>query len=384
MKRLAIITTHPIQYYAPVFKLLAKAITLKVFYTGGEQLINQFDRGFNKKIEWDLPLLDGYDYQFLENSSADAGTHHFKGIVNPKGIQRINEFKPNAILIYGWAFSSHLKIIRFFSGKIPLYFRGDSTLMDDKPTIRTLLKRVFLTWVYRHIDVAFYVGEKNRAYFEHFGLANRQLIFAPHAIDNDRFSNDETDALAVRKQFKLNNDDVLILFAGKLEAKKNPALLLNTFFDLNLSKAHLLFVGNGPLESKLKAEIEGHKAKDNRVHFMDFQNQTQMPAIYQSCDLFCLPSKGPGETWGLAVNEAMAAGKAILISDKVGCSTDLLKPGLNGEIFNTEKAEDFRNKLINMLGDKTRLVHYGEASKKIIQDWSFEKQVNSFLEVFNS
>lgn len=385
MKRLAIITTHPIQYYAPAFRLLAKGITLKVFYTGGVQLVNQFDKGFNKKIEWDIPLLEGYAYEFLENLASDPGTHHFKGISNPKSIESITDYKPDSILVFGWAFQSHLRIIRHFKGKIPVYFRGDSTLIDQKFGVKSNLKKLFLSWVYHHIDFAFYVGEKNKSYFKHYGLTDKSLRFSPHAIDNERFSMDrKKDADEIRKNLKIEPNDLLILFAGKLESKKNPELLLHAFFELDLPNVHLLFVGNGALKEKLKGESDKHKANNSRVYFMDFQNQSQMPAVYQACDLFCLPSKGPGETWGLAVNEAMATGKAILVSDQVGCAVDLVKPKINGDVFKSEDLTDLKSKLDYLVTDKNELSKLGEASKKIIECWSFEKQVNSFLETFNS
>ena len=62
-KKIAIVTSHPIQYYAPLFRLLAKKVELKVFYTWGKEALVKFDPGFGKKVEWDIPLLDGYEYQ---------------------------------------------------------------------------------------------------------------------------------------------------------------------------------------------------------------------------------------------------------------------------------------------------------------------------------
>ncbi|MNI79776.1 UDP-D-galactose:(glucosyl)lipopolysaccharide-1,6-D-galactosyltransferase [compost metagenome] len=116
-----------------------------------------------------------------------------------------------------------------------------------------------------------------------------------------------------------------------------------------------------------------------RIHFLDFQNQTAMPVVYQACDLFCLPSQGPGETWGLAVNEAMAAGKAVLVSDKVGCAADLVKPMINGAIFKSGDLADLKQKLKTLTENKTKLAQMGLASHQIIQDWSFEKQVKAIV-----
>lgn len=417
MKKLAIITTHPIQYYAPVFKLLAEKIQLKVFYTWGNQSVAKYDQGFVKQIEWDIPLLDGYDYLFLENTAKDPGTHRFSAIVNPTLLEEIQYFKPDAILIYGWAWKSHLKVLRFFKGKIPVYFRGDSTLLDERKSVKRLLRKLFLKWVYSHVDQVFYVGTNNKAYFKHFGLKEKQLIFIPHAVDNDRFATENIlEAESLRTQLGIKRNEVLILFSGKLEPKKNPGLLLDAFIDLDLKNAHLLFVGNGMLEERLKIKVKGlgfsgegltekvsfgyvqndskcsselraerlKESVKSRIHFIDFQNQSQMPTMYQACDLFCLPSQGPGETWGLAVNEAMAAGKAILVSDKVGCATDLVSPGINGEIFKSRDLTDLKQKLKVFTENQNKLAQMGLASQKIIKDWSFEKQVNQIIEAIQN
>lgn len=377
MKKLAIITTHPIQYYAPVFKLLAKEIQLKVFYTWGEQSMIKYDQGFNQQIEWDIPLLDGYDYQFLVNISKNPGTHHFKGINNPGLLSAVQDFEPNVILIFGWAWKSHLKALRFFKGKIPIYFRGDSTLLDQQKNFKSLLRKLFLKWVYSHVDKVFYVGNANKSYYSQFGLKEKQLVFAPHAIDNNRFGKiDPQETTEIREKLAINQNSILILFAGKLESKKTPNLLLKTFKQLSNPYLQLLFVGNGELEKELKITAGNF----SNIHFMDFQNQSKMPAIYQVCDLFCLPSKGPNETWGLAVNEAMAAGKAVLVSTKVGCAADLVKPGINGEVFKSNNLNDLMQKLKELTKNKEKLIEMGIQSQKIIQDWSFEKQVKAIVD----
>ncbi|WP_316824782.1 glycosyltransferase family 4 protein [Pedobacter miscanthi] len=379
MKKLAIITTHPIQYYAPVFKLLAKKTQLKVFYTWGEQSMVKYDKGFAKQIEWDIPLLDGYDYQFLANTSKDPGTHHFNGIINPGLVSAVQDFEPNAILIYGWAWKSHLKALRFFKGKIPIYFRGDSTLLDQQNNFKNLLRKIFLKWIYSHVDKAFYVGSTNKNYYSQFGLKEKQLIFAPHAIDNNRFEKiDQQETIKIRKKLSIGADSILILFAGKLEPKKAPDLLLKALKKLANPNLQLLFVGNGQLQKELKTTAGNF----SNIHFMDFQNQSKMPAIYQACDLFCLPSKGPNETWGLAVNEAMAAGKAILVSTKVGCAVDLVKPGINGEVFKSNDLDDLMQKLTELAESKEKLTKMGIQSQQIIQNWSFEKQVEAIVNTF--
>ena len=380
MKKLAIISTHPIQYNAPIFKLLneRKKIEIKVFYTWGESvLFKKFDPGFKKEIKWDIPLLEGYEHTFVNNTAKNPGSHHFWGIKNPSLIHEIEFWQADCILVFGWRFYSHLKCIRYFKNKIPVYFRGDSTLLDtkDKPIIN-FFRHLLLKWVYKNVDKAFYVGKANKAYFKKFGLKENKLVFAPHAIDNFRFSNDFS--ISYKKTLGIPLDSIVILFAGKFESKKNPFLLLDAFHQIKNKNVHLLFVGNGELENEIIDRINNKNYQDqNRIHLLPFQNQSEMPSVYQSSDIFILPSSGPNETWGLSVNEAMAAGKAIIVSDKCGCHLDLIVDGLNGFVFKSNDKNSLIESMLQTI-DKNKFISMGKESKRIISNWTFNTIAETF------
>lgn len=372
--RLAIISTHPIQYNAPLFGLLAQNtdFKIKVFYTLGIDSSEFTDPGFKKTIKWDIPLLHGYDYTFVKNKSASPSTSSFWGIYNPSLIQEIELFDATHILIYGWSFHSHLNVLRYFHKKIKIFFRGDSTLLDEKPGFKTMFRRLALYWVYRHIDKALYVGTHNKKYFLKHGLSVSNLIFAPHAIDNSRFRNDNlyaTQAYQLRNRLIGNTDKIVFLFIGKFEKKKNPLLLIKAFKQLDPLQCTLLMVGNGPLEQELIKESVGCA----NIKFLPFQNQTQMPIVYRTADVLILPSDGPGETWGLCINEAMACGLAVIASTKVGCAVDLVHPGINGYIFEAGDFEDLREKLeLITIKTKEELKAMGATSRSIIENWSYD------------
>jgi len=223
------------------------------------------------------------------------------------------------------------------------------------------------------------VGIANKAYFKNYGLHESQLIFAPHAVDNKRFAEDRhLEALAIRTKFGIPEKGILVLYAGKLEEKKNPQILLNSFIGLRKENLYLLFVGNGQLETALKTKARKSK-KRQFIFFEDFKNQAVLPAYYQACDLFCLPSKGPGETWGLAVNEAMAASKAILVSNKVGCVANLAIEGANGYVFAFDSSKRIAENLRLLLFDKENLMKMGEASKNMIKNYTFEIQALNII-----
>lgn len=370
MKRLAIITTHPIQYYAPIFKLLhqREQIVINVFYTWGEGALNKYDPGFQKTIQWDMPLLEGYPFEWVTNVASNPGSHHYKGIITPALNKQIETWGADAILVFGWAYQGHLAAMRYFKGRLPVFFRGDSTLLDKSSGLKSAIKKMFLKRVYNNIDHAFYAGANSKAYFKAYGLRDAQLTFAPHAVDNDKFSAVRTqEVIELRNKLKLSSGDILILFAGKFESKKNPLLLIDAFKKIKREGVHLLFVGNGDLEEELK-----NKAGDDRyIHFMDFQNQSVIPVIYQAADIFCLPSAGPGETWGLAVNEAMAAGKAVIVSDKVGCAVDLVKNNINGRVFKSSYVVELTDALQQLTISKDALQQMGSQSAEIVKPWNF-------------
>ena len=385
MKKLAIVTTHPIQYHAPLFRLIAGSskVEIKVFYTWEQsQQGAKYDPGFDRHIEWDIPMLEGYDYCFVKNTASNPGTHHFNGIVNPGLIKEIEEWSPDAVLVFGWSYNSHLKCLRHFHGKIPVLFRGDSTLLDEKPGVKKWFRRVFLKWVYQHIDYALYVGANNKNYFLKHGISEQSLLFAPHAIDNDRFAEPEEDytreALLWRSKLGIEPDDIVALFAGKLEPKKNPFFLLDLVKNIPNRKFKMLIIGNGALENKLKESAAG----DSRIIFLDFQNQQKMPVVYRLADLFILPSAGPGETWGLAVNEAMATGRAVLVSSKAGCAIDLVRDHENGLILegSGEACIDF---ISVMMKDRTRLTEMGLRSREIIRQYSIQNIAEAIITALN-
>ena len=374
MKKLAIVTSHPIQYNAPWFRLLAarKKVQVKVYYTWSQSSGGgQYDPDFGKHIAWDIPLLDGYDHVFIANTSIKPSSDHFKGLINPGLNKAIADWAPNAVLVIRWSFQSHLSCMRYFHKRVPILTRGDSTLLDLQPGWRKIMRGIVLRYIYNLVDCALYVGKHSKDYFKAYGLKEAELILAPHAVDNDRFAETAITIEAGRqwrKQLSISADDLVFLFAGKLEPKKNPALLLQAFIALDAPGVHLVMVGNGVQEVVLKNQYAQHKG----IHFVDFKNQSAMPGIYNLCDVFVLPSQGPEETWGLALNEAMANKRAVIASNKCGGTIDLIIDGENGYIFESGNMAALVEKMKAMIDNKDQIAKMGNRSHQIIQQFSFE------------
>jgi glycosyltransferase involved in cell wall biosynthesis len=356
MSRLAIVLSHPTQYYSPWFRWLGTHTRLdfRVFYLWEFGVTAQRDPEFGHRFKWDVDLLSGYDHEFVPNVARDPGTHHFSGLNNPTLPERLRAWQPDAVLLFGYAYRTHLGLIR--RPPAPLIFRGDSHLIGHQPS---WLKRFVLRRLYARFAAVTYVGKANRDYFRAFGVPEDKLHFAPHCVDGDRFIQDEACARSVarlREELDLGGRKV-VLYAGKLIPAKQPDALLDVFLKLAPPDFALVFVGEGSERAALEARAAGHP--DCVVRFLPFANQSEMPSRYALADLFVLPSRGLYETWGLAVNEAMHLGVPCLVSDRVGCQRDLVTDGETGWVFPATDTAAFQAALSRALqtlrGDRTEL-----------------------------
>ncbi|NCU05222.1 MAG: glycosyltransferase family 1 protein, partial [Chitinophagaceae bacterium] len=216
MKKLAIITTHPVQYHAPLFRLLHERgrIAVKVFYTWGQSKDAVYDARFGLERSWDIPLLEGYDHVFVRNTSRRPDSNRFFGVINPGFVEQLRKEQFDAVLVYRWSLFSHVRILRAFGKHSRLFFRGDSHLIHSQSSVKTLVKKWLMRFVYQNITKAFYVGQYNKAYFKEYGFTDEQLVYAAHAIDNNRFSNESEkwEASAKRERQLRSIPDNCIVF----------------------------------------------------------------------------------------------------------------------------------------------------------------------------
>lgn len=374
MKKIAIISSHPIQYYAPWFRYLTSEtdIDLKVFYLWDFGISEQVDSGFNQAIKWDIPLLEGYAYEFVPNVSKEPGTSHFWGLQNPTLLQRVKAFSPAAVLMMNYNYASLYRFIWQWSKlSAPLLFRGDSHRLFHRSGLKSVLRRYWISAIYRNFSGLLYVGKANAQYFKYHSVPTNRLFFSPHSVENQRFvSQSELARLHADKwkaELGIPNGHRVILFAGKFSNKKRPIDLLKAFVNAKLSKVSLLFVGAGPLATELKAAA----ASCDNIYFAPFQNQSYMPRTYAAGDVFVLPSYGGGETWGLAINEAMCSGRPIIASDHVGCAEDLVQSDYNGLVFPAGNIKALTDALKKAFASSQRLETWGANSTKIIRSYSY-------------
>lgn len=363
MRRLAIVLSHPVQYYSPWFRWLRThtALEFRVFYLWEFGVTPQRDPQFGTTFQWDVDLLAGYDSEFVPNVARDPGTHHFGGLDNPALTARLAAWRPDAVLLFGYNWRSHQRVVWWARRHgVPLLFRGDSHLLGR--TQLPLLRRLLLRFLYRQFAGFAYVGAANRDYFRALGVPETRLFFAPHAVNAEHFNPADPSTRAAAEKLRVELGLAakrVVLFAGKFSAAKQPVALLEAFLAVAAGDDALVFVGDGAEKDRLTALAATRP--DAHVRFLPFANQSEMPARYLLADIFALPSRGHYETWGLAVNEAMHLGVPCLVSDLVGCQRDLVTPGETGWVFAAdnpaELAATLRTALRTTPEDMRRLGH---------------------------
>jgi glycosyltransferase involved in cell wall biosynthesis len=269
---------------------------------------------------------------------------------------------------------------------VPVLLRAESHPRVDPPSAaKKYAKYLALRALFSRLAGFLCIGTLNKAYYQHFGVPESRLFWCPYTVDNAFFRR-HADALAsqrhaLRAQWGILDSRPVILFAGKLGAVKQPLLLLEAYRRVRQRRAcALLMAGEGPLRGEVEGEIRRSSIPD--VHITGFLNQTEIPKAYAAADLLVLPSRA--EPWGLVVNEAMNFSLPIVVSDRVGCGPDLVRPGVNGEVFDHNSADALEAALERCISRPGRLLELGRASLERIQQWGLPESARGITEAISA
>jgi glycosyltransferase involved in cell wall biosynthesis len=383
--RLTAVLTHPVQYSAPWFRHIAAhcpEIELTVLYAS-EPTPEQQGVGFGTAFAWDAPLTEGYACRVLRPARPGDSVHsgRFWGVNVPEMARALRESRPDVALVPGWHSVTLLRAIRECRrARIPVLYRGDTHSGAAPAGWRRLLWAPRTWALLRLFDGYLSVGRRSRAYLERFGAPGSRIWPSPHCVDNELFARAaETyrrpdERAAARQALGLRPDDWIVLFVGKVEANKRTVDLVRAVSQLG-SRASLLVAGSGELLDECRAEAERLGA---RVAWAGFLNQGAMGRAYGVADCLAMPSQG--ETWGLAVSEAMAAGLPGVVSDRVGCAPDLIVPGSTGEVFPVGDVEALAA-AIERVRRRAEAGHdWAPACRERVQRYSFEQATAGLLE----
>ena len=388
--RLAVVISHPIQYFAPLYRRLAQQpdIDLTVYFCGRQGLESYEDAGFGMPVQWDIPLLEGYDYEFLPNLRRREQIGGFFSLVNPGLVSELRRNRYDALLASGHVYFSYvLGILAAKLTGIPVFMRCETHLLLRRSSLKAALRRPVMTFFYRVLcDRCLPIGTRNREFYLAHGVRHDRLFDVPYVVDNDYFVQAIAPFKACQHETRLGLglpvDKPLILYLSKLTPRKRPHDLLAAFRLLRERgiEAALVFVGAGESEASLRAYADEHRIAD--VCFAGFRNQSELPKYYASADVFVLPSED--EPWGLVINEAMCAGLPIVASEEIGAVPDLVKHGYNGLTYGAGDVEQLAAHLVSLASNKALREQMGENSLAVIQEWDLERCVEGVSAALHS
>ncbi|NQW00558.1 MAG: glycosyltransferase family 4 protein [Rhodospirillales bacterium] len=363
--RLLYLVSHPIQYQAPLLRQIAglPGIELFVLFETLDNATTYHDPGFAQAITWDVPLTDGYDH----------------AMVRDRDHLRTEIAKSQVLWIHGWDTRLKRKALKMArQAGVRTLMRGENTdaAMPDGRGLKGLLKRLYLARIFSQCDGFLCIGADNRDYYRTRGIGDARLFAMAYTVDNAFFATRIADAAksrtAFRQSLNIPGDCPVILFAGKLQARKHPLTLLRAFKALDRQKAQqpvLIYVGDGEQRRELEAAAAGMA---DRVKILGFKNQTELPAFYDLADVFVLAAEK--EPWGLSVNEAMIGGCVPVVTPECGCARDLVD-ARTGRIVAPGDADALAAALAELLADRARLAAMAAAAKDRIAGWGLDRSV---------
>jgi glycosyltransferase involved in cell wall biosynthesis len=382
-----------------LLRLLAQqpGLELTVLYTSDFSVRSYHDKGFGAAVEWDVPLLGGYPHEFLPRLLDGHDVSFFRPL--NRGIyRRLWQGQFNVLWIHGYAtLNSWMAMAAAKMLGIPVLLRTDSTLIDHpRGPAKLALKSIFFRILRRFTFGVLSVGQRNTEYWRHHLGPDITVFSIPYAVDNAFFQERCRAASATREQLRqqlgLEANRPVLLFASKLLARKCCIDLVDAYFELvrrlklkdgSRRLPYLLIVGEGEQRPQIEARLQQASAEDREgVQLLGFRNQSELPRFYDLCDVFVLPSIH--EPWGLVVNEAMNAGKAIVVSDQVGCQPDLVEDGDNGVVFPARNVSALADALERVLEGPTVYRKMGERSLERIQAFSFAANIRGLMQAFTA
>lgn len=383
--RVALVASHVIQYQAPFFRLLAQhpEIGLEVLFCSRSGAETYLDVEMQTTLRWDVDLLGGYRHRFLRNFGFGEG---YTRLINPGIVPALLFGRYDAAIFFlGWGSVTSLLGMAAcrMSGK-RIFLFGDSSFPPEPRSAIEHIREGLVRSIVRLADGFLTSGVLNAEYYRHYGADQSRFFLVPWAMDNERFFHASRFAPgereALRASFGVREDQMLVVFSAKLLPRKDPMTLLRALDVMqHRQKTAVLFLGHG----ELRAELERFAAERGlTAHFAGFVNQTDLPKHYAAGDVFVLPSIF--EPRGTVINEAMASGLPVIVSDRSGSIGDIVQHGSNGFVFPVGDARSLATCLDTLAADPALRARMAARSIEIISGWNYARGVEGVAEALRA
>jgi glycosyltransferase involved in cell wall biosynthesis len=335
-RRVLILSEIISPYRIPVFNALAQheRVDLHVVF------LSETDAGLR---QWPVYKDEiQFSYEVLPSARFRAGKSSL--ILNWKLRACLKKFAPDAIICGGYNYVASWEALWWAKNRdVELILWSESNRHDARTGLEWVesLKAYFLSCCDRFVVP----GKASSEYLQSLGADAETISMAPNAVDNDWFRRQADSIRGRERERQTEFPDQLglpgrfLLFVGRLVAEKGVFDLLHAYDQLEAdtrSSVGLVFAGDGPS----RAELEWHaqSVSPGTICFPGFLHREDLAAVYALADALILPTHS--DTWGLVVNEAMACGLPIIVTNVAGCSSDLVDDGWNGYVVPPQHPEE--------------------------------------------
>lgn len=375
--RILLIASHPVQYAAPIYREMARhpGLEILVAYSSLEGAEGGVDREFGREVKWDLPLLDGYPWVQIPDRGARPG---MRSLFQPGLWKLVRQGRFDAVVSYtGYRRASFwIAWLAARRSGTPFLFGTDAHEIRprDARGWKIPLKRWAWPRLFGLADVVLAPSSGTVELLRSLRIPAERIALTPYVVDNAWWLEQASrvDRAASRDRWRVPGDAIVVLFCGKLQPWKRPLDLVRAFAQADVPLAHLVIAGEGPLRGAAEEEARRLGIAD-RVRFVGFVNQSELPGLYTASDLMVLPSDY--DAFGVVVNEAMLCGCPVAASDRVGARFDLIQPGKTGVVFRCGDVDALAELLRSLGADPGRLRSMSVAARHRMETWSPRENV---------
>lgn len=264
--------------------------------------------------------------------------------------------------------------------RIPLAVESDTAEGRwDRHWRTRVIKKLLYPFLFQLPDRFLPAGTRQAGYLTRFGAKEERIRTAQMTVDVcaiRRFcaTGREAKRAAARTRWGMSADERIVLYVGRLEEYKGIKLLLSAFQRLAGEEGNLrlAIAGSGTLRTHVEAIAAD---ADCRVTYLGRLSGDDVLRAYLAADFLVLPSLF--EPWGLVVNEAMACGLPVIVSDRVGCADDLVRPGETGLMVAAGREIELAEAIRRLAGDAAVRGRMGQAADALIAHWTLDREAQN-------
>jgi len=375
-KRIAVVASHPIQYYVTLYRALAASqhLEIRVLFASRIGLDETFDPEMGVNVAWATDLTGGYFSEFLPEAETIRQIG-FRSVDNPSVAEALTRLQPDAVIIHGYAMLTMLRALLWCRlHRVKAIMASDSSAHAAPPGFRRWAKLVLVPLLLRQFGAALTMSDRAEAHLASLGYPRSRMFRTPMMIDAGFWSGREKRAelrAEKRAALGLSDNDFVLLSVGKLHPRKRMIDVLEALARLG-RPCTLLIGGDGEEREMLKAYVLQNNLD---VRFLGFINIDGLPALYSAVDV--LVHSAEIEQFGMVVLEAAVLGLPMVLSDRTGAigPSSIARPDVNALVYPFGDIDALSRCIARLRDDHDLRRRMASASLDISNDHSGPKSV---------